>query len=152
MTHRKTIVAYFSASGTTASVAAEIAKAADADLFEIRPEKPYTAGDLDWTDRKSRSSAEMKDESARPAIAGDLPDLSAYDTLYIGFPIWWGIAPRIINTFMEGCDLSGRKIVIFATSGGSSLPYAVDDLRRKYPDLDIAEGKLLNGHVDGDII
>ena len=94
----------------------------------------------------------MKDESARPAIAGDLPDLSAYETLYIGFPIWWGVAPRIINTFMEGCDLRGRKIVIFATSGGSSLPYAVDDLRRKYPDLDIAEGKLLNGHVDGDII
>ena len=148
----KKLIAYFSASGITGRAARKLADAIKADIYQIRPERPYSAADLDWTDRKSRSSAEMKDESARPAIAGDLPDLSAYDTLYIGFPIWWGIAPRIINTFMEGCDLSGRKIVIFATSGGSSLPYAVDDLRRKYPDLDIAEGKLLNGHVDGDII
>lgn len=148
----KKLIAYFSASGITGRAARKLADAIKADIYQIRPERPYSAADLDWTDRKSRSSAEMKDESARPAIAGDLPDLSAYDTLYIGFPIWWGVAPRIINTFMEGCDLSGRKIVIFATSGGSSLPYAVDDLRRKYPDLDIAEGKLLNGHVDGDII
>lgn len=148
----KKLIAYFSASGITGRAARKLADAIKADIYQIRPERPYSAADLDWTDRKSRSSAEMKDESARPAIAGDLPDLSAYDTLYIGFPIWWGVAPRIINTFMEGCDLSGRKIVIFATSSGSSLPYAVDDLRRKYPDLDIAEGKLLNGHVDGDII
>ena len=148
----KKLIAYFSASGITGRAARKLADAIKADIYQIRPERPYSAADLDWTDRKSRSSAEMKDESARPAIAGDLPDLSAYDTLYIGFPIWWGVAPRIINTFMEGCDLSGREIVIFATSGGSSLPYAVDDLRRKYPDLDIAEGKLLNGHVDGDII
>ena len=148
----KKLIAYFSASGITGRAARKLADAIKADIYQIRPERPYSAADLDWTDRKSRSSAEMKDESARPAIAGDLPDLSAYDTLYIGFPIWWGVAPRIINSFMEGCDLSGRKIVIFATSGGSSLPYAVDDLRRKYPDLDIAEGKLLNGHVDGDII
>ena len=148
----KKLIAYFSASGITGRAARKLADAIKADIYQIRPERPYSAADLDWTDRKSRSSAEMKDESARPAIAGDLPDLSAYDTLYIGFPIWWGVAPRIINTFMEGCDLSGRKIVIFATSGGSSLPYAVDDLRRKYPDLDIAEGKLLNDHVDGDII
>lgn len=148
----KKLIAYFSASGITGRAARKLADAIKADIYQIRPERPYSAADLDWTDRKSRSSAEMKDESARPAIAGDLPDLSAYDTLYIGFPIWWGVAPRIINTFMEGCDLRGRKIVIFATSGGSSLPYAVDDLRRKYPDLDIAEGKLLNGHVDGDII
>ncbi len=148
----KKLIAYFSASGITGRAARKLADAIKADIYQIRPERPYSAADLDWTDRKSRSSAEMKDESARPAIAGDLPDLSAYETLYIGFPIWWGVAPRIINTFMEGCDLRGRKIVIFATSGGSSLPYAVDDLRRKYPDLDIAEGKLLNGHVDGDII
>ena len=148
----KKLIAYFSASGITGRAARKLADAIKADIYQIRPERPYSAADLDWTDRKSRSSAEMKDESARPAIAGDLPDLSAYDTLYIGFPLWWGVAPRIINTFMEGCDLSGRKIVIFATSGGSSLPYAVDDLRRKYPDLDIAEGKHLNGHVDGDII
>lgn len=148
----KKLIAYFSASGITGRAARKLADAIKADIYQIRPERPYSAADLDWTDRKSRSSAEMKDESARPAIAGDLPDLSAYDTLYIGFPIWWGVAPRIINTFMEGCDLRGRKIVIFATSGGSSLPHAVDDLRRKYPDMDIAEGKLLNGHVDGDII
>lgn len=146
------LIAYFSASGRTRKAAEKLAETVGADTYEIRPEEPYSAADLDWTDKMSRSSVEMKDESARPAIAGSLPDSSAYDAIYIGFPIWWGVAPRIINTFIEGCDLRGRKIAVFATSGGSSLPYAVDDLRKRYPDLDIVEGKLLNGRIDGDII
>ena len=148
----KKLVAYFSANGITGRAARQLADAAKADIYEIRPEKPYSAADLDWTDRNSRSSVEMKDVSMRPAIAGSLPDLSAYDAIYIGFPIWWGVAPRIINTFIEGCDLRGKKIAIFATSGGSPLPYAVDDLMKRYPDLDIIAGRLLNGRVDGDII
>ena len=97
----KKLIAYFSASGITGRAARKLADAIKADIYQIRPERPYSAADLDWTDRKSRSSAEMKDESARPAIAGDLPDLSAYDTLYIGFQILWGVAPRIINSFIE---------------------------------------------------
>ena len=94
----------------------------------------------------------MADASMRPAIAGNLPDISEYGTIYIGFPIWWGIAPRIISTFIEGCGLEGKKIVIFATSRGSSLPPAVKDLKMTYPSLDITGGKLLNGRIDGDII
>ena len=105
-----------------------------------------------WMDRKSRSSLEMKDHNSRPNIKGEKPDLSRYDSIYIGFPIWWGVAPRIINTFIEGNDLSGKDIVIFATSGGSSLSPAVKDLQKRYPELDIKEGKLLNGHVTGDIV
>lgn len=146
------LVVYFSASGVTRRKAEALASAIGADFHEIIPEKAYTAQDLDWMDKKSRSSVEMKDESSRPEIKGGKIDLSEYDTVYIGFPIWWGVAPRIINTFIEENDLKGKRVVIFATSGGSPLPPAVKDLQRKYPDLDIESGKLLNGRVDGDVI
>ena len=148
----KKLIAYFSASGVTRRAARQLADVIGADIYEIRPEEPYSAADLDWTDKKSRSSVEMADASMRPAIAGSLPDISEYGTIYIGFPIWWGIAPRIISTFIEGCGLEGKKIVIFATSGGSSLPPAVKDLKMMYPSLDITGGKLLNGRIDGDIV
>ena len=145
----KKLVAFFSASGVTAKAAAELAGIIGADVYEIIPEVPYTAADLDWVDRKSRSSLEMNDHNSRPNIKGEKPDLSRYDSIYIGFPIWWGVALRIINTFIEGNDLSGKDIVIFA---GSSLSPAVKDLEKRYPELDIKEGKLLNGHVTGDIV
>ena len=148
----KKLVAFFSASGVTAKAAAELAGIIGADVYEIVPKIPYTAADLDWTDRKSRSSLEMKDQNSRPDLKEDKPDLSRYDSIYIGFPIWWGVAPRIINTFMEDNDLSSKEIVIFATSGGSTLSPAVKDLQKRYPELDIKEGKLLNGRVTGDIV
>lgn len=146
------LIVFFSASGVTRKAAEALAAVSGADTYEIIPEKIYTDEDLDWRNKKSRSSVEMQDESSRPAIKGNLPDLSSYDTVYIGFPIWWGVAPRIINTFIEKSDLKGKRIVIFATSGGSALPYAVKDLEKKYPELNIENGKLLNGRVTEDII
>ena len=148
----KKLVAFFSASGVTAKAAAELAGIIGADVYEIVPKVPYTAADLDWMDRKSRSSLEMKDQNSRPELKGDKQDLTRYDSIYIGFPIWWGVAPRIINTFIEDNDFSGKEIVIFATSGGSALSPAVKDLQKRYPGLDIKEGKLLNGRVTGDIV
>lgn len=115
------LVAYFSASGTTARVAETLASAASADLFEIAPANPYTAADLDWTDRSSRSTKEMNDEARRPALAVDAPPLDGYDTIFVGFPIWWYVEPRIIDTFLESADFAGKTIVPFATSGGSGL-------------------------------
>lgn len=115
------LVAYFSASGTTARVAETLARAASADLFEIAPANPYTAADLDWTDRSSRSTREMNDEASRPALAVDAPPLDGYDTIFVGFPIWWYVEPRIIDTFLESADFAGKTIVPFATSGGSGL-------------------------------
>lgn len=119
----KTLVAYFSASGVTAKVAKKLADSIGADLFEIRPETPYTEADLEWTNSKSRSSVEMKDKSFRPAIVEDcrVADMADYDTLFIGFPIWWYVAPTIINTFLEQYDLAGKKIIPFATSGTSGM-------------------------------
>ena len=146
------LIAYFSASGIAERAAKGLASAAGAALYRIEPEKPYTAADLDWTDRMSRSSEEMKDPSSRPAIKGPCPDLSSCGIIYIGFPIWWGVAPRIINTFIESCNLRGKRIVVFATSGGSQLAPAVKDMKKKYPDLHFEEGKLLNGRVTADII
>ena len=146
------LIVFFSASGVTRKAVEALAAVSGADTYEIIPEKIYTDEDLDWRNKKSRSSVEMQDESSRPAIKGNLPDLSSYDTVYIGFPIWWGVAPRIINTFIEKSDLKGKRIVIFATSGGSTLPYAVKDLEKKYPELNIENGKLLNGRVTEDII
>ena len=115
------LVAYFSASGTTARVAETLASAASADLFEIAPANPYTAADLDWTDRSSRSTKEMNDEASRPAMKVDAPSLDGYDTIFVGFPIWWYVEPRIIDTFLESADFAGKTIVPFATSGGSGL-------------------------------
>ena len=117
----KKLVAYFSASGVTKSTAERLAKAADADLFEIQPLVPYTKADLDWTNKKSRSSVEMSNPDSRPEIANKVPDFEEYDTVFLGFPIWWYVAPAIINTFVESYDFSGKTVVPFATSGGSGM-------------------------------
>ena len=118
---KKVLVAVFSASGVTRKVGEEIARIAGADFYEIVPKEIYTSADLDWMNKRSRSSVEMNDPSARPEIAGDAPDMAAYDTVIVGFPIWWGIAPRIIETFLENNDFSGKTIAPFCTSGGSGL-------------------------------
>ena len=142
----KKLVAYFSASGTTARVADNLAKAAGADLYEIKPAVSYTKEDLNWMNKKSRSSVEMRDNSSRPALADTDADIAAYDTIFIGFPIWWYIAPTIINTFLEVYDFSGKKIVLFATSGGSGFGKAVDSLQPSAPDAEIIAGEILNGN------
>ncbi len=142
----KTLVAYFSASGTTARVAKELAQAVDADLYEIKPAVPYTKADLNWMDKKSRSSVEMNDKSSRPALADQEVYMAAYDTILLGFPIWWYVAPTIINSFLERYDFSGKKIVLFATSGGSGFGKTVAGLKPSVAtDTTIVEGKLLNG-------
>lgn len=138
------LVAYFSATGTTAEAAEQLAKAADADLYEIVPEQEYTAADLNWNDKNSRSTVEMKDPKSRPAIKGKVENLQQYQTVYLGFPIWWYTAPTIINTFIEANDLSGKTIVVFATSGGSTATRATRDLQAAYPNLKFKEGGLLN--------
>lgn len=117
----KTLVAYFSASGVTAGLAKRLASAAEADLFEIKPEKPYTKADLDWQDEKSRSSVEMKNKSFRPEVANKVENMDSYDVIFVGFPIWWYVAPTIINTFLEQYDLKGKTVVPFATSGSSGM-------------------------------
>ena len=117
----KKLVAYFSASGVTKKLAEKLAAAVDADLFEIRPKILYTKADLNWMDKQSRSTIEMQNPSSRPEIAEGGPDLSGYDTIFVGFPIWWYIAPTIVNTFLESCDLTGKTVVPFATSGGSGM-------------------------------
>ena len=122
----KKLVAFFSASGVTANAAKILAEAAGADIYEIKPEVPYTKADLDWMDKSSRSTIEMQDKSSRPAIADKNADISAYDTIFVGFPIWWYIAPTIINTFLESYDFSGKTIILFATSGGSGFGKTVD--------------------------
>ncbi len=142
----KKLVAYFSASGTTARVADNLAKAAGADLYEIKPAVSYTKEDLNWMNKQSRSSVEMRDNSSRPALADTDADIAAYDTIFIGFPIWWYIAPTIINTFLEVYDFSGKKIVLFATSGGSGFGKAVDSLQPSAPDAEIIAGEILNGN------
>ena len=145
-----TLVAYFSATGTTARAARELAGAINADLFEIVPEKPYTPADLNWNDKNSRSSREMADEKCRPAVAGDGPDMSAYDTVFVGFPIWWYVEPRIIDTFLEAHDFSGKTVVPFATSGGSGLGKAPQRMATLAPGSTVTEGRLLNGRLDAD--
>ena len=138
-----TLVAYFSASGTTARVAKALAQAADADLFEIRPAEPYTSADLNWNDKSSRSSIEMNDESARPELA-DTGNIDGYDTVFVGFPVWWYVEPRIIDTFLEAHDFSGKVIVPFATSGGSSLGRAPQRFRSICPGATVKDGKRLS--------
>ncbi len=141
----KKLVAYFSASGTTAGVAKNLARAAGADLYEIRPATPYTRADLNWTDKQSRSSVEMRDKNSRPALADADANIADYDTIFIGFPIWWYVAPTIINSFLEAYDFSGKKIVLFATSGGSGFGKAVESLQVSAPKATIVEGAILNG-------
>ena len=142
----KTLVAYFSAGGVTKAAAQKVAAAAAADLFEIRPQTPYTAADLDWTNKSSRSSREMQDPSSRPAIAEKPGNLREYDTIFLGFPIWWYVAPTIIRTFLESCDLANKTIVLFATSGGSGFGKTAAILQASLPDsARLLTGKLLNG-------
>ena len=147
----KTLVAYFSATGTTQAAAELLAQALSADLFEIAPEQPYSEDDLNWRDSLSRSSVEMKDASFRPAIKSMPDDMARYDTVYIGFPIWWGVAPRIINTFIENASLDGVTVIPFATSGGSEIEPALDALSAAYPDIAFGEGRLLNDVSPADI-
>ena len=142
----KKLVAYFSASGKTAKVADMLADAVGADIYEIRPEVPYTKADLNWMNKKSRSSVEMNDKAFRPAIADKNAKIDQYDTIFLGFPIWWYVAPTIINTFLEGYDFSGKKIILFATSGSSGFGKTVEELKVSVPaSCEIIEGKLLNG-------
>lgn len=143
----KVLVAYFSASGVTESVARKISTVAGADLFEIKPEIPYTKADLNWMDKKSRSTIEMADKSSRPAIAEKLSNMADYDVVYVGFPIWWYIAPTIINTFLESYNMAGKKIILFATSGGSGFGKTVENLEGSCPDASIVEGKVLSARV-----
>ena len=138
----KKLVAYFSASGNTAALAKKLADAAGADLYEIKPAVPYTNADLNWQNKQSRSSVEMSDHSSRPAIADGDANIAAYDTVYIGFPVWWYIAPTIINTFLESYDFSGKRIILFATSGGSRFGKAVENLKVSAPNAEIIEGKV----------
>ncbi|MGB4091776.1 MAG: flavodoxin [Ruminococcus flavefaciens] len=142
------LVAYFSASGNTAALANKLAAAAGADICEIRPAVPYTKDDLNWMNKQSRSSVEMSDKSSRPAIADTAVDIAKYDTVYIGFPVWWYIAPTIINTFLESADFSGKKIILFATSGGSGFGKAVENLKASAPGADITEGKVNPSDAD----
>ena len=141
---KKVLVAYFSASGVTKGAAEQLAAVAGADLHEIKPAQPYTDADLDWTDKQSRSTIEMKDKSSRPTIVKDLQNAADYDVIYVGFPIWWYTAPTIINTFMEAYDFKGKTVIPFATSGGSSIKKACEDLKAAYPDVNWKAGKLLN--------
>ncbi len=140
------LVAYFSASGTTKNVAEKIAGENGYDIFEIQPVETYTPEDLDWTDKNSRSTIEMNDKSFRPPIK-ETCDVSAYDTIVIGFPVWWYTAPSIINTFIESVDLSSKKIKVFCTSGGSGVDKCVSDLQETYPELNFTNGMRFIGDV-----
>ena len=140
------LVAYFSATGMTAKVAELIADAAGADVYQIQPEVPYTAADLNWMDKNSRSSVEMNDKKIRPAMVKRNLQVEDYDVVFLGFPIWWYVAPTIINTFLENFDFAGKKIILFATSGGSGFGKTVEELKVSVTDdTQIVEGKLLNG-------
>lgn len=144
----KKLVAYFSASGVTAKLAKRLADAVDADIFEIKPEKPYTTADLDWTNKKSRSSVEMSDKSFRPAVAEKLDNIADYDTIYVGFPIWWYVAPTIINTFLEQYDLTGKTIIPFATSGSSRMGKTNSELAPSCKGAILKEGKRFEENAD----
>ncbi len=141
----KKLVAYFSASGVTQKAAERIAKISGSDLFEIKPSVPYTKEDLDWTNKNSRSSVEMKNPDSRPEIANKIPNINEYDTIFIGFPIWWYVAPTIIDTFIESYDFSGKTIIPFATSGGSGFGKTVEILKAlASKEAKWKDGKLMN--------
>ena len=146
----KKLVAYFSASGVTASLAKNLAAAIGADLFEIEPVIRYGKADLDWTNKKSRSSVEMNDKSSRPAVAKKLGNMSEYDEVFVGFPIWWYIAPTIVNTFLEGYDLAGKTIIPFATSGGSGMGETNEYLANSCKGAKLVEGKVLRRNACAD--
>ena len=140
----KKLVVYFSAGGTTRKIAEMIAEATAADLYEIVPKQPYTKDDLNWMDKKSRSSVEMNDKKFRPEISNTDVQIDKYDEIILGFPIWWYVAPTIINTFLESYDFTGKKIVLFATSGGSGFGNTVSELKPSVSDAAIVEGKVFN--------
>ena len=145
--NKKVLVAYFSATGTTAKVADRLAKATGADLFEIKPSQPYTNADLDWTNKKSRSSVEMADRNSRPQIANKVADMSKYDVIFVGFPIWWYREPSIIDTFMESYDFSGKQVVPFATSGGSGMGDSGSIMQKLAPKAKVDNGKRFSSGV-----
>ena len=147
----KTLVAFFSATGTTKALAEKVAAVTGGDLYEIKPEVPYTSADLDWTVKTSRSSVEMADKNSRPAIVKDLENAGDYGTIYIGFPVWWYTAPTIINTFLETYDFSGKNVVFFATSGGSTVDKANAQFKEQYPAIKWTAGKVLNRATDEDV-
>ena len=140
----KTLVVYFSATGTTKAAAQRLAKEFNADLYEITPEVPYTDADLNWRDKNSRSTIEMKDKSSRPAIKGRCENIADYDVVWIGFPVWWYTAPTIVNTFIEAHDLSGKTLNVFATSGGSDVKDSYNDLKKAYPQYKWSKSRLMN--------
>ena len=142
------LVAYFSATGTTAKAAKVLAKAVGADLYEIKPAIPYTSADLNWMDKGSRSSVEMNDKQSRPAMTNTDAPIAGHDVIFLGFPIWWYVAPTIINTFLESYDFTGKTIVLFATSGGSGLGRSAAGLRPSAPGAKILDGRLLNGKLN----
>lgn len=144
----KAVVVYFSATGITKGAAELIGKAQNAPVFEIAPVQTYTDADLDWHNKQSRSSVEMADSTSRPAIKPIDADFAQYNTVFVGYPIWWDLAPREINTFIDSTDLKGKVIIPFATSGGSTIDNSVKALKAQYPDLDIREGQLLNGATE----
>lgn len=148
----KQLVAYFSATGTTKKAAERLAGAIGADLFEIKPAVPYTQADLNWMDKHSRSSVEMNDLKSRPAIAGMPADLGAYDTVFVGFPIWWYVAPTIVNTFLESCDLTGKTVVPFATSGGSGMGGTNKALAPSCTGARLLEGKVFRSSTNADTL
>ena len=148
----KILVAYFSASGVTGRTAKELAHAAGADLYEIKPAQPYTKADLDWMNKKSRSSIEMADQTSRPAVADSPLDISAYDVVFVGFPIWWGVAPTIVNTFLEKYDFSGKTVIAFATSGGSGMGQTDAHLKPSCSKTAVWKtGRLLNRMSENDM-
>lgn len=143
----KVLVTYFSASGVTAKTANKLAKEVDGDVFEIEPKKKYTSADLNWMDKKSRSSVEMNDPASRPEIAKQVENMDMYDTVLVGFPIWWYVEPKIIDTFLDSYDFSGKTVIPFATSGGSGIENVEKNLQKEYPNINWGKGKLLNGSV-----
>lgn len=148
----KILVAYFSASGVTKNAAEKLAKAANADLFEIKPVRPYTDADLDWTDKKSRSIIEMNDLSSRPEIANKCENMGSYDVVFVGFPIWWYVEPRIIDTFLESYDFSGKTVIPFATSGGSGLGKTAENFKKLLGEnVIVKDGKMLTRASKNDV-
>ena len=142
------LVAYFSATGTTAKAAKVLANAVGGELYEIKPAVPYTSADLNWMDKNSRSSVEMKDAHSRPALADTDAPVAGHDVIFLGFPVWWYVAPTILNTFLEAYDFTSKTIVLFATSGGSGLGKAASGLRVSAPGAKIMDGRMLNGRLD----
>lgn len=141
---KKVLVAYFSAGGVTAGAAEEMARAVGADLYEICPEQPYTAADLDWRNKESRSTLEMTNPSSRPVIKGSVENMAQYDTVLVGFPIWWGVEPRIVDTFFESYDFSGKRVIPFATSGGSGIAAAQKSVEEHCPAASWEKGQVVN--------